>query len=182
MAKDCLSSWFRYFHLFHSIWMRRYVFSDLKHCWPQICREGANHIQMKICNCDILRNLGNVSFCLRFGWVGGFGVWFFGFSSSLSPVNNLSDLCWAKNRTLKHISQKNQQLHAPPERYIFVCSSIPKVSFTSVASLTTGITELERVLLWNVNVVYFLCSSFQHFGLNFQILVCGNHKSWGIDT
>lgn len=88
----------------------------------------------------------------------------------------------SKSRDIKYISWKNQQLHAPPKRYFFICPFIPKVSLTSVASLTIGITELERVLLWNVNVVYFLCSSFQHFGLSFQILVCGNHKSWGIDT
>lgn len=36
---------------------------------------------------------------------------------------------------------------APPKRYFFICPFIPKVSLTSVASLTTGITELERVLL-----------------------------------
>lgn len=99
MAKYCPSSWFKYFHLFHSIWMRRSIFSYFKLCWAKICREGVNHILMKIFNYDILQNLGKVGFDLRFGWLVGLAMCFGGiFSSSLSPVNNLSDLCWVKNR------------------------------------------------------------------------------------
>lgn len=113
------------------------------------------------------------------GWVFcGFFVFFLQlitFQSSAEP-SKCRDKIW--NIFLEKINSFMLLLKGT----FFVCPFIPKVSLTSVASLTTGITELERVLLWNVNVVYFLCSSFQHFGLSFQILVCGNHKSWGIDT
>lgn len=62
--------------------MRRRVFSDLKHCWPQKYR-GANHIQAKICNWYSTKsgNLGKDGFCLRFVWL-GLGCllgWFFFF-------------------------------------------------------------------------------------------------------
>lgn len=108
--------------------------------------------------------------CFEICLVRGFGVHFcfplFSFSKLIAF--QIQEQSW----DMKYISQKNHQLHAPPKRYIFVGSSIPKVSLTSVASLTTGITELERVLLWNVNVVYFLCSSFQ--------LLAWIFRSWSV--
>lgn len=100
MAKDCPSSWFRYFHLFHSIWMRRHFFSDLKHCWPQICREGTNHTQMKICSCDILQNLGKVSLGLRFvWWLLGCGFLFGFFSLLLLSLQLITFQISAEPRT-----------------------------------------------------------------------------------
>lgn len=165
--------------------MRWHFFSDLKHCLPKICREGTNHIQMKIVNCDILWNIWKFAFGLRFVCLalgGGFFVGFFVFFLQLITFQSSAEPSKCRDKIWNIFLEKINSFMLLLKGTFFVCPFIPKVSLTSVASLTTGITELERVLLWNVNVVYFLCSSFQHFGLSFQILVCGNHKSWGIDT